>query len=807
MILDANGLNLAGLDDRLARALGNEPGQEGSAVLAKAVEQGCTRVHTRHWLYCLADMPGGLLRTHLIDTIGKDSQRFVRTIEMSLGPPEKGDGPPLMELTSETVTPEVREMLKAAEHLVDEHRTKTVTEPILTLALLEAGGDELRGVLESWATPEGLKRFKDLLHGRMAGALEELTRDDLFNTAHLGPNDVKDWPKLCAKLVGEVDDPRTDAAGRILGLLPPDVQKGLLEAVKTENCDAVRGTLRPVLNRLMERPDFHQARDFAELPRQEEPPLEDQWLKMTEQEVVLANRRMLEAAFPDEIVENPNPDGKLRQTLLDPTGHRLCRRLIEDMASLGTRQVTTYHLLYTLLGTESLLTRALTLRGVDVTKDLHTVLSRQLARAGTKRNTDFALTAETLLGSVTDLLLYAVQLARARGASAVAEADISRAFVHRSARTLQELFPKDKPLDPESLRNYMDTVEPEEAEEETPLQRFTIAEIEQAVNNRIRGESQAVAKVIPWIKRLRFGLSRDNRPAAVLLFLGPTGTGKTQMAKELARYVYGSEDALLFLEMGQFQTKESMSGFVGAPPGYVGYGDGKLTNGLRDKPECVVLFDEIEKAAVEVFDSLLRFADEGLISDPAGPVRDGSRCIIVMTTNAGQTWLQDEYFEIQQTTQDPDRLAERLAKARKDEHLPGNLLNAAKEQLKGKGFRPEFIGRVDELVTFLPLDLETCRYITEDILKTEAEKLMHLKGIELIVEEEALDSLAREAMLRSLAEGARGVPRTINERVINRLIDVVLPMEERGDTCRRLTVVTGRLKDKGLKEIVVEPVR
>src|SRR5207248_9239326 len=116
---------------------------------------------------------------------------------------------------------------------------------------------------------------------------------------------------------------------------------------------------------------------------------------------------------------------------------------------------------------------------------------------------------------------------------------------------------------------------------------------------------------------------------------------KTELAKTLAHAVYGSPENLIFLEMGQFNAPESMNIFVGAPPAYVGYGEGKLTNGLRDKPRAVVLFDEVEKAHARVLDALLRFLDEGRIDDPAGPVRDGSQCLVILTSNVGAQQLSE----------------------------------------------------------------------------------------------------------------------------------------------------------------------
>jgi len=348
---------------------------------------------------------------------------------------------------------------------------------------------------------------------------------------------------------------------------------------------------------------------------------------------------------------------------------------------------------------------------------------------------------------------------------------------------LNDLFPPEHRLDLASLREYMKDAEPWE-EEEAHIRRLSLAEIGEQINRQVLGQQAAVERVMLWIKRMRFGIPRDDRPAAVLLFMGPTGVGKTQLAKELARYVFGDENRLCFMEMGQFKTKESMSTFVGAPPGYVGYGDGKLTNWLADNPESVILFDEIEKADTQVFDTLLRFADEGFISDPAGPVRDGRKCIIVMTTNAGQQWLQDQLEKDRKIGDNPEALTKQL-------------FDAAAAELRERGFRPEFLGRVDERIVFLPFTRDVCRQIVDKVLETELARLRDLKGIDIEVTEDARDVLAKKSHDRSDKEGARGVPRTINEDIISKVIDLLSDDEEGGPV--RLIVDRLGLTDVGVE--------
>src|ERR1043165_107828 len=485
-------------------------------------------------------------------------------------------------------------------------------------------------------------------------------------------------------------------------------------------------------------------------------------------------------------------DGSLNGKLLSPSARKFCQRMSEDAASLGVKKITTRHMLYSLLGKESgLLSVGLTMRGVDVKRQLHATLARELAQPGRKRNDEFELVKDAMFDGVAATLKHSIALASERGATTFAEFDIARAFVKKHGSEINRLFPPSNPLDIGGLLSFLDTSDPADDEEDAKAaQKFTIKEIHENMSKRVLGQDVAIARVIPWVKRLRFGLPRDGRPAAVFLFLGPTGTGKTQLSKELARYVYGDQDMMIFLEMGQFQSKESMNMFIGAPPGYVGYGDGKLTNGLGEKPECVVLFDEIEKAEIQVFDALLRFADEGMISDPAGPVRDGRKCIIVMTTNAGQTWLRSYLQANPNGRDDPEALSEQL-------------FREAMNEMQAKGFRPEFLGRVDERISFLPFTLQVCRQIVDSVLDKEIKKIRKLKGVMIEVTDKARQFMADKAFVRSLDEGARGAPRAVNEFIVTPVIDILSEELAHG-----VEAPSHLLADvKGLDQVVLEVIK
>jgi ATP-dependent Clp protease ATP-binding subunit ClpA len=463
-----------------------------------------------------------------------------------------------------------------------------------------------------------------------------------------------------------------------------------------------------------------------------------------------------EAADPVFDPEN----GKLVESAFDKSGRRVVDRLREETAGLGYRKATALHLLYALVGLENgVLQRALQFQAIDPLREVHGYLSRELTRTGAKRIRDFELDRSTLHDSVARVFEGAAAEAQRQG-QRIGELHVARALFTARGGVVTEFLTSRK-VNVELLREYLARAEGE-AEEGSENLRLPVREIEAELRRRLLGQDHAIRRILPWIKRLRFGFPRDRGAAAVLLFLGPSGTGKTQLAKELARTVYGSEDDLLMLEMGQFNSKESINLFIGAPPGYVGYGEGKLTNGLRDKPQCVVLFDEIEKAHEDVWVALLRFLDEGLISDPAGPTRDGRRCILVLTSNIGASTFARRLPR-------DDELSGAL-----DPQLEAEIRSEVEKYLK----RPEIYNRVDDKVVFRPFSRETYRSMIERQVGSEVRKFRELRGSTVDVPGEVLDWLTEQAVVAS-EEGARCVPRLANHYVVAPVIDLLTRDEDR----------------------------
>lgn len=450
--------------------------------------------------------------------------------------------------------------------------------------------------------------------------------------------------------------------------------------------------------------------------------------------------------------------GVLDVEAFDRSGRRVLSVLCEEVAALGDHKATALHLLYALVGIDGgALQSAFQFQGVDPLREVHSALALRLRRPAARRVEHLELGQDTVYPQVMLILKRAVESATRRGVLA-GEADIARAALSGDRSVIAEWL-AGRGLDIESLREYL--AHTEVADDEDIDDRVTpVAEIGDRLRERILGQDHAIARVLPWIKRLRFGFPRERGPAAVLLFLGPSGCGKTELAKELARTVYGSDEHLLMLEMGQFATKESGNLFIGAPPGYVGYGEGKLTNGLRDKPRSVVLFDEVEKAHEDVWVALLRFLDEGLIDDPAGPTRDGRACVVVLTSNLGAETL---------ARLTPVTPAGRPGVA--DDRIDDATEAAVRKEVLKYLKRPEIYNRVDDKIVFRPFDEPTYRRLVERQVELETAKFAE-RGTKVQVMSDVYDWLTARAVV-ARQEGARCVPRLANRHLVSPVIDVL----------------------------------
>ena len=282
------------------------------------------------------------------------------------------------------------------------------------------------------------------------------------------------------------------------------------------------------------------------------------------------------------------------------------------------------------------------------------------------------------------------------------------------------------------------------------------------LHRRVIGQDEAVEAVSDAIQRSRAGLADPRRPTASFFFMGPTGVGKTELAKALAELMFDSEDALVRIDMSEYMEKHTVSRLIGAPPGYVGHEEGgQLTEAIRRRPYSVVLFDEMEKAHSEVFNLLLQVLDDGRITDSQGRLVDFKNCVIIMTSNVGSGHILDDVlengsFENDGGTRDADRREARKAK----------MMDSVHQQ-----FRPEFINRVDDFIVFEPLTEVQIRSVVSLQLERLRERLADRK-ISLDISDEALGYLARRGY--DPVFGARPVKRVMRQEVENPLAKLLL---------------------------------
>jgi ATP-dependent Clp protease ATP-binding subunit ClpB len=306
-----------------------------------------------------------------------------------------------------------------------------------------------------------------------------------------------------------------------------------------------------------------------------------------------------------------------------------------------------------------------------------------------------------------------------------------------------------------------------------PVSKLMEAEVqkllhmEERLRERVVGQDTALEIVSDAIRRSRAGLQDPNRPLASFLFLGPTGVGKTELARALAEFLFDNEQAIVRIDMSEYMEKHSVSRLIGAPPGYVGYEEGgQLTEAVRRHPYSVILLDEIEKAAPDVFNVLLQLLDDGRLTDGQGRTVDFKNTVVIMTSNIGTSWLHEydgmDEEEVQRTI---------------------------RQRLRSEGFRPEFINRIDEIVIFQQLTRERIREIV-DIQINRLHPRLHERHIEIQLTDAARDLLGCEGYDPQF--GARPLRRVIQKEVENRIARALLD----GSVCDGDTIVLDASNDR-----------
>ena len=299
-------------------------------------------------------------------------------------------------------------------------------------------------------------------------------------------------------------------------------------------------------------------------------------------------------------------------------------------------------------------------------------------------------------------------------------------------------------------------------------EKSKLLHLETNLNQRVAGQQKAVKSVAESIKRARTGINDPNKPIGSFMFMGPTGVGKTELAKALAFELFSNEDSLIRIDMSEYMEKHSVSRLIGAPPGYVGYDEGgQLTEAVRRKPYCVILLDEIEKAHPDTSNILLQILDEGHLTDGQGRIVDFKNCVIIMTTNIGAKTIQDNI--------------------KSNEFAMSSLAIAEARQY----FKPELFNRIDEILVFKALDENTINTIT----KIQCNKLisrMAKQKIYLEFDDSAIQTLAASGYDSQL--GARPIKREVQQQVENLLANMILSGEIIKDEKYTVTTKGGIIK-------------
>jgi ATP-dependent Clp protease ATP-binding subunit ClpC len=305
-----------------------------------------------------------------------------------------------------------------------------------------------------------------------------------------------------------------------------------------------------------------------------------------------------------------------------------------------------------------------------------------------------------------------------------------------------------------------------------------LLKLEEIIHERLVDQEEAVSVVADAIRKARAGIKDPNRPVGTFLFLGPTGVGKTELAKTLAEVLFGTESALIRIDMTEYMEKHSVSRLIGAPPGYVGYEEGgQLTEAVRRRPYSVILMDEIEKAHPDVFNVLLQIMDDGRLTDSKGNVVDFRNTIIIMTSNIAS-----------------DLILEYVRQGKRFEELEERV----REELK-RYFRPEFINRLDHVIVFKPLTKEHMKQIVEIMIKKLGSRLKD-KKIELVITEQAKEYLAERG--HDPIFGARPLRRLIEREIETPLAKLIIAGEVKEGQTVRVDYRGGELKLEVAKELV-----